>query len=59
MAQYYSVKPTQVFTMNDVVFYPGRGDYLVAEEVYNGKLSDGQTNFKDLCEPNAPMVNVD
>ncbi len=44
--------------MNDVVFYPGRGDYLVAAEVYNGKTTDGQ-NFKDLCEPNAPTVNVD
>lgn len=58
MAQYYSVKPIHVFTMNDVVFYPGRGDYLVAEEVYNGQTTDGQ-NFKDLCEPNAPTVNLD
>lgn len=59
MAQYYSVRPTVVFTMNDIVFYPGRGDYIVAEEIYNGKTADGQNNFKDLCEPNAPIVNLD
>lgn len=58
MAQYYSVRPNQVFTANDVIFYPGRGEYLVAEEVYNGKTTDGQ-NFKDLCEPNAPTVTMD
>lgn len=59
MAQYYSVRPNQVFTANDVIFYPGRGEYLVAAEVYNGKIADGQTNFKDLCDPDAPTVNVD
>ncbi len=59
MTVYYSVKPKQVFTAAYEVFYPGRGEYLVSEDVYNGKTDDGQSDFKDLCEPNAPTVTMD
>ena len=58
MAQYYSVRPKQVFLAAEVTFYPGRGEYLVAEEVYNGKTVEGQ-DFKDMCDPNPPVVNMD
>jgi hypothetical protein len=53
--QYYSVRPKTVFQANDVIFYPGRGDYIVAESVYNGKTDDGQANFMDLCESATPV----
>lgn len=59
MALYYSVKPTQVFFAAETSFYPGRGEYLVSEAVYNSKLADGQTNFKDLCEDQPTQVNMD
>jgi hypothetical protein len=52
--QYYSIRPKTVFQANDVIFYPGRGEYIVAESVYNGKTADGQ-NFQDLCEPATPV----
>jgi hypothetical protein len=59
MAVYYSVKPTQVFFAAETSFYPGRGEYLISEEVYNGKTADGQSNVKDLCEQPANQVNLD
>jgi hypothetical protein len=58
MTQYYSVRPKQVFIAAEVTFYPGRGEYLVSEDVYNGKTVDG-LDFKDLCDPNAPTVTLD
>lgn len=59
MALFYSVKPTAVFMAAEAIFYPGRGEYLVSEEVYNGKTQDGSANVKDLCEPDANQVNME
>jgi hypothetical protein len=49
MAQVYRIKPNQAFQAVDVVFFPGQ-EYMVSEDVYNGKTSDGR-DLKDLCGP--------
>jgi hypothetical protein len=47
--QFYSIRPKQPFMFADVMFYPGRGEYIVSEQVYNSKTADG-LDFKDLCD---------
>jgi hypothetical protein len=55
--QVYRIKPEQVFQAADVIFFPGQ-EYMVSEDLYNGKTSDNR-DFKDVCGTAIPETVQD